>query len=173
MNKYGILLIGSFIAGSMSLYAIQGYVREASLAGKECNQNYSGCVTEYNCPEVGESVKVIGDDVYGLDGDGDGTGCDRNGGTWESRQTTSAVLLGGPAGLVAGWLAVRNKITAESLRTKQQAARQQEAYLTERARSNGMLCPKCGGILKLRRGKFGQFIGCTKYPNCRYTRKPN
>ena len=32
------------------------------------------------------------------------------------------------------------------------------------------VCPRCGSILVLRNGKFGQFMGCTGYPDCRYTR---
>jgi DNA topoisomerase I len=33
------------------------------------------------------------------------------------------------------------------------------------------LCPVCGaGRLALKLGKFGAFIGCSNYPNCRYTR---
>ncbi len=33
-------------------------------------------------------------------------------------------------------------------------------------------CPGCdGGKLSLRLGKFGAFIGCSNYPNCRYTRQ--
>lgn len=31
-------------------------------------------------------------------------------------------------------------------------------------------CPKCGGVLIKRRGKFGEFWGCSSYPRCRYTR---
>ena len=31
------------------------------------------------------------------------------------------------------------------------------------------ICPRCGGSLKLRNGKFGSFLGCSSYPNCRYT----
>ncbi|MFC2476129.1 MAG: topoisomerase DNA-binding C4 zinc finger domain-containing protein [Catonella sp.] len=31
------------------------------------------------------------------------------------------------------------------------------------------MCPRCGGSLKLRNGKFGSFLGCTSYPDCRYT----
>lgn len=31
------------------------------------------------------------------------------------------------------------------------------------------LCPRCGQILKLRSGRFGQFWGCSGYPGCRYT----
>jgi DNA topoisomerase-1 len=33
------------------------------------------------------------------------------------------------------------------------------------------LCPQCAaGRLSLKLGKFGAFIGCSNYPNCRYTR---
>ena len=32
-------------------------------------------------------------------------------------------------------------------------------------------CPTCGtGKLNLKAGKFGAFVGCTNYPECRYTR---
>ncbi len=31
-------------------------------------------------------------------------------------------------------------------------------------------CPKCGGELQVRSGRFGPFIACTKYPDCRYTK---
>ena len=30
-------------------------------------------------------------------------------------------------------------------------------------------CPRCGNPLKLRNGKFGEFWGCTGYPDCKYT----
>ena len=33
------------------------------------------------------------------------------------------------------------------------------------------LCPACdAGTLSLKLGKFGAFIGCSNYPDCRYTR---
>lgn len=32
------------------------------------------------------------------------------------------------------------------------------------------ICPSCGGGLKKRNGKFGEFFGCSNYPKCRYTR---
>jgi DNA topoisomerase-1 len=32
-------------------------------------------------------------------------------------------------------------------------------------------CPSCGGQLSLKLSKFGGFIGCTNYPECRYTRQ--
>lgn len=31
-------------------------------------------------------------------------------------------------------------------------------------------CPKCGSALKLRTGIYGEFWGCSSYPECRYTR---
>lgn len=31
-------------------------------------------------------------------------------------------------------------------------------------------CPRCGSPLKLRSGRFGQFWGCTSYPDCKYTK---
>jgi DNA topoisomerase-1 len=37
--------------------------------------------------------------------------------------------------------------------------------------SNPRACPKCGsGQLSLKLGKLGPFIGCSNYPECRYTR---
>lgn len=34
-------------------------------------------------------------------------------------------------------------------------------------------CPKCGGELIERDGKYGKFIGCSNYPRCNYTNKSN
>ena len=32
-------------------------------------------------------------------------------------------------------------------------------------------CPKCGGRLVLRSGQYGKFMGCSNYPDCKYTKK--
>ncbi len=32
-------------------------------------------------------------------------------------------------------------------------------------------CPECGGDLIIKLGRFGKFIACSNYPNCRYTEK--
>lgn len=32
-------------------------------------------------------------------------------------------------------------------------------------------CDLCGGMLVLRRGIYGRFLGCSNYPNCRFTKK--
>lgn len=30
------------------------------------------------------------------------------------------------------------------------------------------ICPKCNSSMKLKKGKFGEFLGCSNYPNCIY-----
>lgn len=32
-------------------------------------------------------------------------------------------------------------------------------------------CPLCGGVLCLRKGRYGKFYGCGNFPACRYTQK--
>ena len=36
---------------------------------------------------------------------------------------------------------------------------------------NNDICPRCGGKLVIRNGKYGQFKGCSNYPKCRLIRK--
>ena len=31
-------------------------------------------------------------------------------------------------------------------------------------------CPKCGGDLVIKKGRYGEFIACSNYPKCKYTR---
>lgn len=38
-------------------------------------------------------------------------------------------------------------------------------------KKSGELCPDCGGELVIRQGRFGKFISCLNYPQCKYTRK--
>ncbi len=33
------------------------------------------------------------------------------------------------------------------------------------------ICPRCGGTLVKRNGRYGSFTGCSNYPKCRYTLK--
>ncbi len=35
----------------------------------------------------------------------------------------------------------------------------------------GRVCPQCGGAMVRRHGKYGDFWGCTNYPNCRHTER--
>lgn len=36
---------------------------------------------------------------------------------------------------------------------------------------NNDICPKCGGSLVIRKGKYGEFKGCSNFPKCRFTLK--
>lgn len=38
-------------------------------------------------------------------------------------------------------------------------------------REEGLVCPACGGMLALRKGKYGIFYGCGNFPSCRFTKK--
>jgi DNA topoisomerase-1 len=31
-------------------------------------------------------------------------------------------------------------------------------------------CPNCGAHLMIRRGRFGRFMACSKYPECKFTK---
>lgn len=35
----------------------------------------------------------------------------------------------------------------------------------------GEICPECGNMLVVRKGRFGEFIACSNYPNCKYVKK--
>ncbi|MEX1997268.1 MAG: type I DNA topoisomerase [Candidatus Andersenbacteria bacterium] len=42
-----------------------------------------------------------------------------------------------------------------------------KAELTQE--KTGEICPRCGGELVIKLGRFGKFKACTKYPECKYT----
>ena len=44
-----------------------------------------------------------------------------------------------------------------------------EAGSPSAAAQSVKVCPQCGNTLKLRNGKYGEFYGCTSYPECKYT----
>ena len=35
----------------------------------------------------------------------------------------------------------------------------------------GEVCPECGSPLVIRKGKFGEFVACSNYPECKYIKK--
>jgi DNA topoisomerase-1 len=39
------------------------------------------------------------------------------------------------------------------------------------AEKTGELCPECGSELVKRNGRFGEFVACSNYPNCKYIKK--
>ena len=46
-----------------------------------------------------------------------------------------------------------------------------EPFLKDYAKLPQKLCPTCGRPLELRVSRFGQFLGCTGYPECKYTER--
>jgi len=51
-------------------------------------------------------------------------------------------------------------------------------YVKERVSDVPSVCPECGKRLRVRKGKYGRFLGCAGYPTCRFTleleeEKPN
>ena len=37
--------------------------------------------------------------------------------------------------------------------------------------TTGETCPECGSSLVIRKGKFGEFVACGNYPECKYIKK--
>lgn len=51
-----------------------------------------------------------------------------------------------------------------------------EFNINKEEKENGgidKVCPKCGGKLVIRRGRYGNFLACSNYPKCTYTEKLN
>jgi hypothetical protein len=76
------------LAAGLLGVAIGGNVASASAApaGLDCHPDYQGACVPMNqgdvdCGDLDSSVIVVGDDVYHLDDDRDGVGCEGNGGT--------------------------------------------------------------------------------------------
>ena len=46
-----------------------------------------------------------------------------------------------------------------------------EKIKSDNIKVDNMICPKCGNELILKNGKYGTFVGCSNYPNCRYIKK--
>ena len=71
----------------------------------------------------------------------------------------------------------QNKGVCRDCYDKPEVIKQREDYYRKileenkrtRAKENPMVCPWCGGKLIRRSGRFGDFFGCSEYPNCRYT----
>lgn len=44
---------------------------------------------------------------------------------------------------------------------------------TPKSEEDGISCPSCGGQLVKRKGKYGEFLGCSNYPKCKHTEQIN
>lgn len=61
-----------------------------------------------------------------------------------------------------------NNQTSKESRNQQTNYAKMKSFQYETSLNQGR-CPKCGGELVLRHGKYGQFYGCSNYPKCKYT----
>lgn len=41
----------------------------------------------------------------------------------------------------------------------------------QRRKESDSVCPRCGGKLLLKKGRYGKFYGCSNFPRCRYSKK--
>lgn len=46
-----------------------------------------------------------------------------------------------------------------------------EPFLKDYAKVPQKLCPTCGAPMELKVSRFGQFLGCTRYPECKHTER--
>lgn len=73
--------------------------------------------------------------------------------------------------------AIASKIINLNITTKMDRKKHvediREKIKLDKTKEENMICPKCGGNLILRNGKYGTFIGCSNYPRCRYTKTNN
>ncbi|MCL2767917.1 MAG: type I DNA topoisomerase [Synergistaceae bacterium] len=67
------------------------------------------------------------------------------------------------------WLDVVSEFWKDFSPTVEEAQNAERVKLPE-AEPIGEDCPNCGHSLVLKNGRFGDFIACSGYPNCKYTR---
>ena len=67
------------------------------------------------------------------------------------------------------WLAVIRPFYQDFLKELGRASREMKYMKKELLEKIDRKCPKCGSDLVIRDGRYGKFISCTKYPECKYT----
>lgn len=82
-------------------------------------------------------------------------------------QFGNRVLTEGQVSDVANSLLRSNKDSKESRKAHVSSVKTQVAMRKEMI--SNRICPRCGGALLIRQGKYGSFYGCSNYPKCRYT----
>jgi DNA topoisomerase-1 len=67
----------------------------------------------------------------------------------------------------------RGRITLQGLDAANPQAQEGQSEKVTAARGKpaptGLTCPKCGKELLVRRGRLGEFLGCSGYPKCKFT----
>lgn len=67
-------------------------------------------------------------------------------------------------------VSLSGKSTMDNLQTLCDRCNIGKSNKTDDDFKNNLICPNCGGKLVKRKGKYGEFIGCSNFPNCDYTK---
>ena len=65
-----------------------------------------------------------------------------------------------------------NAITGFEERFEPLLAKAENEMTKIEAEKTGEKCPQCGSDLVIRKGKYGKFVACSNYPECKYVQKP-
>ncbi|WP_051663056.1 NERD domain-containing protein [Alicyclobacillus macrosporangiidus] len=69
--------------------------------------------------------------------------------------------------------AIYNRLRAIAITDRREkrkhVERVRQAKATKQALVRQDVCPRCGGQLQVRNGKYGRFKGCSNYPRCKFT----
>ncbi len=63
-----------------------------------------------------------------------------------------------------GLLEIKKKLKNSNLK-------RESSIFNDREEKDNNTCPKCGSKLVVRKGKYGEFVGCSNYPNCKFTKE--
>lgn len=56
-----------------------------------------------------------------------------------------------------------------SIGEEMMASSEAEYYAMETTIEETMICPDCNNKLEIKKGKYGEFVGCSNFPKCRFT----
>lgn len=82
------------------------------------------------------------------------------------RSYTTPLLTSEEKDYIYGQLLALNITDPQKRRTHKSAVKNNIRRKNETVKRGR--CPRCGGTLVLRKGKYGRFWGCSNYPKCRY-----
>lgn len=66
---------------------------------------------------------------------------------------------------------IYNKLSSLNIIDKKRRKEHIKYIKTNIVKYDSNICPKCGHTLVKRNGPHGEFIGCSNYPKCKYTKK--
>ncbi|NLP04738.1 type I DNA topoisomerase [Candidatus Fermentibacteria bacterium] len=79
-------------------------------------------------------------------------------------------LLDSVASGRTGYVEALERLSLPLETSMRQAVAGLDRVRAELAKDTGEKCPRCGAPLKLRVGRFGRFVSCSAWPDCKYSR---